>query len=314
MLRTIFGVFFLVLAFESAALAKPDDWMALYNQAVPDYTFRINFRNSVDKALLESQFEALDAAATSFRTLKRQSANGEWTLSVIYEELSYYLRDVPEADWVTRLERLQAWVAAKPESITARIALAECLIGYAFHGRGGNYAPEVTAQQWGTFDERMNKAEKILHDARSLKQKCPEWWAAYQRLALGNMNRSDYDRLFDAAIADEPSYNTFYFRKAWYLLPWWNGEEGDWEQFAKVSADNLGGKEGDILYARIVWFIDRRAPNKVVDNNPRISWDRVKRGIELIKSGESIKTTPQVIDHTKGTGDIPKGSTDPEKK
>jgi hypothetical protein len=310
MLRTLFGVFFLVLTLESAALAKPDDWRALYDQAVHDYTFRINFRNSVDKTLSESQFEALDGAATSFRTLKRQSANGEWTLSVIYEELSYYLRDVPEADWLTRLERLQTWVAAKPESITARIALAECLIGYAFHGRGGNYSPQVTAQQWGTFNERMDKASKILNDAGSLKQKCPEWWAAYQRLALGNMGRSDYDRLFDAAIADEPSYNTFYFRKAWYLLPWWNGEEGEWERFAGLSADNLGGDEGDILYARIVWFIDRRAPNNVVDNNPRISWDRVKRGIELIKTVESKKTTSHVSDNTKGTGNISKESTE----
>jgi hypothetical protein len=305
-------MFFLVLAFESAAFAKPDDWVALYDQAVLDYTFRINFRNSVDKPLSESKFDGLDAAATSFRASKRQSANGEWTLSVIYEELSYYLRDVSEAEWVTRLERLHAWVAAKPESITARVALAECLIGYAFHGRGGNYAPEVTAQQWSTFDERMNKAEKVLAEASTLKQKCPELWAAYQRLALGN--RSDYDRLFDTAITNEPSYNTFYFRKAWYLLPWWNGEKGEWEQFAKVSADNLGGEAGDILYARIIWFMDRRVPINVVDNNPRISWDRVKRGIELIKAGKSKKTTSQVIDNTKVTGNGSIESTDPKKK
>jgi hypothetical protein len=96
------------------------------------------------------------------------------------------------------------------------------------------------------------------------------------------MNKLDFDGLFEAAIAAEPSYTTFYFRKAWYLLPWWNGQEGDWEHFALASADKVGGKEGDILYARIILFMDRRVPNHVVDNNPRIAWDRVQSGIKAL--------------------------------
>ncbi len=277
------------LLIANPAHAKPEDWVSIKEPLIADYSFRINFRSTIDKFLAEGNFKPLDSAAASFRKAKTQCANGEWHLSVMYEELSYFLRDMSEREWLTRLEKLQAWVKSSPQSITAKVALAECLIGYAFHGRGGNYASDVTAQQWGTFEQRIKLAAEVLKDAGSLNDKCPEWWAAYERLALGlNMNKENFDQLFDAAIADEPSYTTFYFRKAWFLLPWWNGQEGEWENFATASADKVGGREGDLLYARIVLFMQRRSPKNVVDNNAEINWVRVNSGLDLIKIGKGL--------------------------
>jgi len=291
MLRMLFvTVFALTLSFLGVAHAKPDNWMALGDIAKNEYELRITLRNSVEKILLESQFDALESAAASFRTSKSQFIDGEWRLNVLYDGLSYYLRTAPESNWAMRLAKLKEWVKVKPESITARVALAECLIGYAFHGRGGNYAKDVKDEQWQIYNNRISEAADVLKEAKNLKQTCPGWWAAYQRLALSiDMDRADYDQFVDSAIALEPNYNMYYFRKAWYLLPWWNGQEGDWEQYAKSSADSVGGDEGDILYARIVWFMDRRAPNNKVDNSAKVSWERVNRGIELIKQKKGNK-------------------------
>jgi len=75
----------------------------------------------------------------------------------------------------------------------------------------------------------------------------------------------------------------YYFRMAIMLMPRWYGEEGELERFCQDAADHIGGINGDILYARILWFLDR---NFDLDNlgkrNPSIDWKRVKRGIEAL--------------------------------
>jgi hypothetical protein len=247
-----------------------------------------NERNSIltqsESLLLASNFNELDRIADNFRTSKTHFIDGEWKLSVFYDGMSYYMRQAPEDNWINRLEKLRRWVSTKPNSITAHVALAECLVGYAFHGRGGAYSKDVEDAQWKMFNGRLKDASMVLEQVKNLKQKCPGWLSTYQRIALGRkLNKIKIEQLLDMAVAFEPSYNMYYFRTAWLLLPRWLGEEGDWERFAKSRADRVGGPDGDILYARIVWFIDRRSPKDVVDQNQNISWQRVGNGIQLMK-------------------------------
>jgi hypothetical protein len=71
--------------------------------------------------------------------------------------------------------------------------------------------------------------------------------------------------------------------KVWRLEEKWYGERGDWEAFAKESADRLGGEEGDILYARLVWYVHdtRLYSNPVAES--ALDWERTKRGFEAIR-------------------------------
>lgn len=266
---------------------KADDWGALRAIASSEQNERDTILAQTESLLSASDYDGLERIANGYRNSKATFADGEWKLSVFYDDLSYYLRQTPEENWVSRLNKLKEWVATKPDSITARVALAECLAGYAFHGRGAAYANEVQEEQWRRFKERLDEAKEVLDQAKSLQQKCPGWSAAYLRLAVGlEWDRNQYDEFLASAIADEPTYNVYYYRAAWYLLPWWFGEDGDWEDFAKSAADRVGGSDGDILYTRIVWFLDRRAPQDIVTHNPKIQWQRVDNGIKLIKSGK----------------------------
>lgn len=266
---------------------KADDWGALRAIASSEQNERDTILAQTESLLSASDYDGLERIADGYRNSKATFADGEWKLSVFYDDLSYYLRQTPEENWVSRLNKLKEWVATKPDSITARVALAECLAGYAFHGRGAAYANEVQEEQWRRFKERLDEAKEVLDQAKSLQQKCPGWSAAYLRLAVGlEWDRNQYDEFLASAIADEPTYNVYYYRAAWYLLPWWFGEDGDWEDFAKSAADRVGGSDGNILYTRIVWFLDRRAPQDIVTHNPKIQWQRVDNGIKLIKSGK----------------------------
>lgn len=268
-----------------------DDWRTLKAIASSSQSERVDIRDQAESLLLLSDFNGLERVAAEYRTSKAAFADGEWKLSVFYDEISYYLRKKPEEDWVSRLTRLQEWVAAKPDSITARVALAETLIGYAFHGRGASYANEVQEEQWKRFQERLEEAKDVLDQAKELQQQCPGWWAAYLRLALGlQWDKAQYNEFLTSALTFEPSYTVFYYRAVWYLLPWWFGDDGDWERFAKHAADRVGGDAGDMLYTRIIWFMDRRAPRNVTAKNPRIQWQRIRNGIQLIKKGNDTST------------------------
>lgn len=272
------------ILFSGVAHAKTEYWNALAAITSADEKERGMILSPADSRLLASKYDELDKMADYYRATKEKFIDGEWKLSYFYDVWSYYMRNLAEADWVIRLEKLRKWVSAKPNSITARVALADCLVGYAFHGRSFHYANEVKEDQWRRFDDRLKEASEVLEQAKNLRQKCPEWWAVYQRIALGGgWDKTRVSRFLDTAIAYEPTYNVFYFRTAWFLLPWWFGEEGDWEQFAKSVADRIGGHDGDILYARIVWYIDRRSPKNVLDNNPNIDWQRVNSGIQAMK-------------------------------
>jgi len=281
-LITLLPIFFFV----GKALGGQDNWRNLISIPNTERQERIDLPARAQLLLNSERYDELGRLADQYRSSKDMFSDGEWKLNVIYDGLSFYgEQNIPEEFWKQRLGKLESWVNKDPDSVTGRIALAEFLVGYAFQGRTWKYANQVKEDQWNLFYERLNLAGTKLTQVKNIEQKCPGGFASLQRIVSSfGVDKSKYDQLFGAAIAFEPKYNVYYFRKAWRLLPWWYGEKGEWEQFAKSAADTLGGKEGDILYARIIWFMDRRSPKKIVDQNPHISWDRVINGINFIKS------------------------------
>lgn len=272
------------LTFQITGCTKLEKWDALSAITSSEESERYNILYQSESLLLNSKFDELDKIADNYRTTKAEFIDGEWKLNIFYDGMSYYLRKAPEENWLRRIDKLNDWVKYKPDSITARVALAECLVGYAFFKRTWKYADDVKEEQWELFHRYMNEALIVLDQAQKLQNKCPGLWSAYQRLDYsGNWDIDQHYKFLNSAIAFEPKYNTYYFRTAYLLLPWWYGEKGEWEKFAESLANGIGGDEGDIIYTRIIWFMARRSPKNVVDDNPNISWKRVNKGVQLLK-------------------------------
>jgi hypothetical protein len=94
--------------------------------------------------------------------------------------------------------------------------------------------------------------------------------------------RQEYEKLFGAATEYEPAYASYYFRKIIFLLPRWYGKEGEWEKFAEEASNRAGGEAGDILYARIGWFVHDLGFYRDIFRETQINGNRVKRGYELM--------------------------------
>lgn len=240
-----------------------------------------NFTDTTSRILKEEKFAQLDCLADHARSSKERLPGGLWKVQLLYQGLRYpvsYSLHATQEDWIELLRRLQRWVKTRPESITARVALALAYLDYAQDARGNGYANSVSESGWKLFEERTAEAERILKETSTLASKCPEWYVAMQLVSQNQgWSVAEARALFEEANKFEPEYYIYARDLAYYLLPKWSGEAGDTEKFVREIADRVGGDKGDILYFQVA------SASYVIcgcDDNPHLSWDRIKRGFE----------------------------------
>ena len=240
-----------------------------------------NFMDTAARILKEEKFVELDCLADHARSGKERLPGGLWKIHLLYQGLRQpvpYPMHATQEDWTHLSQRLHRWVKERPESITARVTLALAYLEYAQDARGSGYADTVSKSGWKLFEERTAEARKILEEARELPSKCPEWYVAMQMVSVNqSWSVTEARALFEEANKFEPEYYTYARDLAYYLLPKWSGDAGDTEEFVQEIANRIGGDKGDILYFQVA------AADYVIcgcDNNPELSWDRIKRGFE----------------------------------
>ncbi len=236
------------------------------------------------KTLFDAKdFDKLDSLAAQYRESRECYADGNWKLSEVYVGLE--LPDkASDSEWESHLAVFNDWIKARPESITARVALADELLGYAWKARGTGYANTVSRTAWQLFSERLQRALTVLRDARTLKEGCPYWGSTMLRIAIGSgTERSQYETLFKNIVLAYPDYSRYYTLRATYLLPRWHGKTGEWEADLVASADKIGGEEGDLLYARVVWNMQQGRTFDNIFKESKLSWERIARGFAIIE-------------------------------
>ena len=167
------------------------------------------FMHEANALLMRERFVELDKMADEVRSSKARFPGGGWKLSRFYGALSRMNagENATEADWQSHLAVFQRWMTARPQSITARVALAEAYLDYAWAARGHGYANTVTAEGWRLFEERSQQAAKVLIDAAALPAKCPYWYELMQQVALAaGADKSQHRAIFEKAIKFEPLY------------------------------------------------------------------------------------------------------------
>jgi hypothetical protein len=244
----------------------------------------------INSDLAAGRFTSLDSTAARLRVSKERFPGGAWKLNALYAGLQAppARESASDAEWQTHLAKLQTWVDQVPNSITARVALGDALVNYAWSARGQGYADTVTERGARLFEERSELARQVLDDAAKLDAKCPHWYVAMLRIGLGTgLEQSHFNKLFDEAAALEPTYYYFHRVKAMYLMPRWYGEQGDWEKFADESAKKVGGDAGAILYYMIVSHMRERYGTSFFARN-QVSWQKTKEGFDSLERSYGV--------------------------
>ena len=242
-----------------------------------------NYDYAIAGLLEQENFTQLDCIADQARLQKERFSGGVWKIGEIYTSLEKPQPGVhaTQEDWNNHIARLKRWVAARPDSVTGRIALAEASVTYAWDARGEGYSNTVSDSGWKLFYQRLEEAKSILNEAAQLKTKCPEWYVVMQQIALGEGWQVESARgLFERAVAFEPQYQSYYRLFAWFMLPRWYGEAGDASRFAQEVADKVGGPQGDVLY---YWIAAKVACACDEPELLRFSFPRIQKGFEQLE-------------------------------
>lgn len=160
------------------------------------------YRETIRALLDRRDFAELDQTATNARLSKERMGGGVWKLYVFYDEAAKPGpgERLPAQRWLERQALLNEWVAARPDSVTARVALADFYHLYAWEARGGGYAGSVTAPAWKLFRTRTERAYAVLIEAQKLATKCPQWYFVMLDVARDqNWSKEQMRQLFDQA-------------------------------------------------------------------------------------------------------------------
>jgi hypothetical protein len=252
-------------------------------QAVPNYI------KTIYGILRAGKFGQLDCLADTARSQKEMFSGGMWKLHAIYLGLARPPLHPTQEDWEAHIVSVQRWVTTSPESITARIALAESYVSYGEDARGPGYSDTVSESGWRLLAERLGKAKQILEQASALSTKDPEWFAAMQELVLHQgWEQSARQDLLERAVKFEPKYYYYYRLYANSILPKWGGEDGEVARFLKHATDQVGGEAGDILYFQVAGKLVCGCQD---DQHLNLSWPRIQKGFAAVEkqNGPSLE-------------------------
>ena len=234
--------------------------------------------------LYEKKYLILDSIASRLRTEKSRYTNGNWQLDTFYRGVGNGWRG--RWDFSTVRPRFEEWIKQQPDSITARIAMANAYKMLAWEARGSGYANEVSEKGWETFKENLLKAQQILIEAEDLNAPDSELYETWLDVGIGlSKTDEEMDALFEKGIAIEKYYWPLYTTRAWSITPRWGGKPGQLEKFARRAVELTHQKEGQILYLKVAGVLIGR-----VDSEPKqfkelgFSYQMLKQSIQdLIK-------------------------------
>lgn len=206
------------------------------------------------------RFEEVEELAVLLRPVERRWPSGWPMIGSLYGGVSRY----SGGNWERTVEHFGKWLKARPESVVARVGLADKWATYAWEARGSGWAHTVTPSGWLGFAARLKEARKLLVEAEKISDKEPQLYCVRLTVALGEgWSRAEMETAFEKAVALDAHYYDVYGRKGNYLLAKWHGQPGDWQKFAETAPAKHQAAAGDALFARIVVAVNQFAANEV---------------------------------------------------
>jgi len=173
-----------------------------------------------------------------------------------YPELSAFysvfaIKDTEsERHWLDWQTQLDGWSRAVPDSLSAKIVMANWYVEYAWKARGNGFANTVTMEGWQLMGERLRQAASILRSVPEEKIDDPEYYRLFLSIARGQgWKRAEMERCFEKGTALAREFFPLYESASCYLQARWYGQPIDCSRFAAEVAAKMPGDKGEVLYS-----------------------------------------------------------------
>jgi hypothetical protein len=234
-------------------------------------------------ALFEDErFAELEALAEDYRAHGSRTSSGLWKIGILHngiEEVDGKNRD--DKYWSALMAKSARWIAAFPQSPTARIAHASFLSSHAWAVRGGGWSRDVPKDDWPPFHRLIEQSRSYLLANKEIGKADPQWYQEMLTLARVDGSGDDaFNVLIDEATWKYPDYYPNYFTAIEYLGPRWHGNLAAIEEFANRAVRKTREIEGQGMYARIYWYVSQMQFGERLFEDTSVVWPKMKRGID----------------------------------
>ena len=246
-----------------------------------DVGYRESLMHEVAFLFRADHFDVLEAIALKWRVEDPHTISGIPQQLILYESLAINVGgELDEAFFHDLFARLDRWRAAYPSSSVEPIARAYAYQSLAWASRGDGWASEVTAEGWGGFRDGLQSALDTLELAPSESQADMVWHLLKYRCdGMVNDRDAAWEAVNDAIERYGFDSLAIDFAHAWFSLPRWGGDRGEWQAFAR-SYSNAGDPE---RFARIVWSLYGSFGNRMrIFSRQDIGWTELQEGFEAM--------------------------------
>lgn len=227
-------------------------------------------------------YAALDALSERFVAGERTSS-GTWKLNQFDLGLEAAFEHAARDDehWANIAARIDAWIAAAPDSPAARLAQARSLLARAWSYRGFGFANKVRDEDWAPFKALVEQAREILESNQQRAAGNPLWYQMLTEVAkVQGWGDSAFSKLVNEGLDRHPQFYQLYFNAASRYLPQWGGSFVEYDRFARVAQRRALATDGAGVYARIYWNLYATTHGDRAIRESKVDWDLMCQGID----------------------------------
>ena len=234
----------------------------------------------IARLVTDKKFDDLDRLFDDWNNPSERRADGAWKLSVFHDEMAGIVSAGP--NWDDAYKIVTEWRHKNPSSRAAALVEVMYWDGYAWNARGEGAAASVTDEGWKLFNERLDRAEKVLLECKPFAGGSPLWGKLQLDVGLGlNWSKDELLRSFAESAAKEPYYYPLYTSMTRSLLPKWGGSWKLVDDFIRAAVKNTESVEGHSMYARLYWTVDPcNCEAGGLFQESLANWEEMKRGFE----------------------------------
>ena len=247
----------------------------------------------------DDRIDQLDAVFAYLRTPSIADV-GEYPDELSEEFLNALYLVSQEYGWVhggdPRIRR-ELWLKRAgermPQSIVIPMLLAQYHSDLAWAARGSGFVNTVTNEGMQTYHEQLTVALNHIKPLLKKQQPATRVFSLSVSFATGlSAPKTAVGELTRRAM-ETPAKNSLEVHSAAvnYLLPRWHGNPGDFENYIDRVCDQLGGNDGDAMYARLIVSSARYYPSgQPASDFMRFDPDRVLRGMDAYYAKDRTST------------------------
>ena len=265
---------------DGAALEKDEANVArillMLDKAKPEVK---DLSERVRQWLQNEDYDSLQNEAHRLAAEETRLQDGSWAIEDFYDAFTDDLGKRAISDFNARLQQVESWAQARPQSAVAKIALIEALTDTAWAYRGGGYSRTVTENNHQKFRELLQRAAQITEAVSSSGVKNP---VLYQNaIILMNALGAGKDILKQIAMQsnrDYPGYYPSYTSAYVGLMRKWGGRPGEVQAFIKQISKTVRDSQPEIMFLAHRRIYSNFEPREYADMH--FDWQNIRHGFE----------------------------------